>query len=406
LNINKIRLFISIHYLEIGGAEISLIGLLQAIDYSKYDVDLFVYSHRGELMQFIPKEVNLLPEIPEYAQIERPMKDALGDGYWRIVMRRLIAKRRFARYKKSKHPVDNGAVFGYVFDSVTPELPSLDYLGEYDLAISFLTPHSIVAEKVKAKKKAAWIHTDYSKIDVDAELELPVWSKFDHVVSISDQVTENFLGVFPSLKDKIVRIDNILSPKIVRERAEQIPPEVVNKEMPKEYGVANLLSVGRFCYAKNYDNVPDICRRMIESGVNVRWYLIGYGGDEPLIRSKIAEAGMEDRVIILGKKSNPYPFIKACDIYVQPSRYEGNSVTVREAQILCKPVVVTDYSTARNQVTDGFDGVIVPMENGEAAEGLACLINNPLLQTHISGNLCGNDYGNCSEALKLSVLLN
>ena len=401
----RIRLLIAIHYLEIGGAEISLIGLLQAIDYSKYDVDLFVYSHRGELMQFIPKEVNLLPEIPEYAQIERPTKDVLKDGYWRIVLRRLIAKRRFARYKKSKHPVDNGAVFGYVFDSVTTVLPSLEYLGEYDLAISFLTPHNIVADKVKAKKKAAWIHTDYSKIDVDAELELPVWSKFDHVVSISDQVTENFIGVFPSLKDKIVRIDNILSPKFVRERAEHIPPEVVRKEMPKEDGVTNLLSVGRFCYAKNYDNVPDICRRIIESGVNVRWYLIGYGGDEPLIRSKIAEAGVENPVIILGKKSNPYPDIMACDIYVQPSRYEGNSVTVREAQILCKPVVVTDYSTARNQVKDEFDGVIVPIENEGCAKGIVSLINNPSLQKHIAGNLYGNEYGNCSEAEKLSVLL-
>ena len=399
------RIFIAIHYLEIGGAEISLIGLLQALDYSKYDVDLFVYSHRGELMQFIPKEVNLLPEIPEYSQIERPMKDALKDGYWRIVLRRLIAKRRFARYKKSKNPVDNGAVFGYVFDSVTPVLPSLEYLGEYDIAISFLTPHNIVADKVKANRKVAWIHTDYSKIDVDAELELPVWSKFDHVVSISDQVSENFLGVFPSLKDKIVRIDNILSPKFVRERAELIPPEVVRKEMPKENGVTNLLSVGRFCYAKNYDNVPDICRRIIESGVNVRWYLIGYGGDEPLIRSKIAEAGMENHVIILGKKSNPYPYIKACDIYVQPSRYEGNSVTVREAQILCKAVVVTDYSTARNQVKDEFNGVIVPIENEGCAEGIVSLINNPSLHKHIAGNLYGNDYGNCSEALKLSVLL-
>ncbi len=399
------RLFIAIHYLEIGGAEISLIGLLQSLDYSKYDVDLFVYSHRGELIKFIPKEVNLLPEIPEYAQIERPMKDALKDGYWRIVLKRLIAKRRFARYKKSTNPVDNGAVFGYVFDSVTPVLPSLEYLGEYDLAISFLTPHNIVADKVKAKKKAAWIHTDYSMIDVDAGLELPVWSKFDHVVSISDQVTENFLGVFPSLKDKIVRIDNILSPKFVRERAEQIPPEVVDKEMPKEDGVTNLLSVGRFCYAKNYDNVPDICRRIIESGVNVRWYLIGYGGDEPLIRSKITEAGMENHVIILGKKSNPYPYIKACDIYVQPSRYEGNSVTVREAQILCKPVVVTDYSTARNQISDGIDGVIVPVENEGSAEGIINVINSFWQIKAISETLAKFDYGNVSEAEKLSVLL-
>ena len=234
---------------------------------------------------------------------------------------------------------------------------------------------------------------------------MPVWSKFDHVVSISDQVTENFLGVFPSLKDKIVRIDNILSPAFVKERAKLISSEVVNKEMPKDNGVTNLLSIGRFTKQKNFDNVPDICRRIIESGANVRWYLIGYGGDEPLIRSKIAEAGMEDRVIILGKKSNPYPYIKACDIYVQPSRYEGNSVTVREAQILCKPVVVTDYSTARNQVKDGVDGIIVPMDNKTCGKGIVKVISSAEQIQVLSEMLTKSDYGNLSEAEKVALLL-
>lgn len=401
----KKRIFIAIHYMEIGGAEISLVGLLQAMDYSKYDVDLFIYSHRGELMEFIPKEVNLLPEIPEYAQIERPMKDALKDGFGRIVLRRLWAKRRFARYKNRKNPIDGGAVFGYVFDSVTPVLPSLEYLGEYDLAISFLAPHFIVADKVLAKKKAAWIHTDYSKIDVDAELELPVWSRFDYVVSISDLVTVNFLSVFPSLKDKIVRFDNILSPKFVRERSKQIPKEVIEKEIPRKEGRVNLLSVGRFCAAKNYDNVPDICRRIVESGIDVCWYLIGFGGDEPLIRKKIAEANMKDHVIILGKKSNPYPYMKACDIYVQPSRYEGNSVTVHEAQLLFKPVIVTDYPTARDQVRDGVDGVIVPLRNDGFSAGLLSFINNNQIRKHIIDYLLCHDYGNESECEKLNNLV-
>ena len=401
----KHRIFIAIHYLEIGGAEISLIGLLQALDYGKYDVDLFLYSHRGELMDYIPKEVNLLPEIPEYAQIERPMKAALKDGHWRIVLRRLWAKRRFARYRKAKKPVDNGAVFGYVFDSVTPVLPSLSHLGEYDLAISFLTPHNIVAEKVLAKKKAAWIHTDYSKIDVNTELELPVWSKFDYVVSISDQVTDIFLVVFPSLKDRIVRIDNILLPKFVRDRAEQIPQEFVEQEMPKKKGRVNLLSVGRFCHAKNYDNVPDICKRIVESGIDVCWYIIGFGGDEPLIREKIAESGMQDHVIILGKKSNPYPYIKACDIYIQPSRYEGNSVTVREAQILCKPVVVTDYPTARSQVVNGVDGIVVPMDNVYCASSILKMIGNEKKTSQIVNYLFVHNYGNESEVMKLQELI-
>ena len=398
------KLFIAIHYLELGGAEISLIGLLQSLDYSKYDVDLFVYSHRGELMEFIPKEVNLLPEIKEYAQIERPLKDVIRDCYWKISFARLKAKMLFRRYVRRNHPKDGSAVFQYVSFAVSPYLPSLEYLGEYDLAISFLTPHNIVLEKVKAKKKAAWIHTDYSRIDVNTDMELPVWSLFDHIVSISPEVTKAFVGRFPSLEPKIIQIENILSPEFVRERAELVSEEEVSREMKKEDGVTTLLSVGRFCEAKNYDNVPDICKRIIEAGCLVKWYLIGYGGDEPLIRSKIAEAGMEDDVIILGKKSNPYPYIKACDIYVQPSRYEGKSVTVREAQILCKPVVITDYATARSQVRDGVDGVIVPLDNEGCAKGIESLIRGFDLQRNLIDFEKNNDFGNERECNKIESL--
>lgn len=398
------KLFIAIHYLELGGAEISLIGLLQSLDYSKYDVDLFVYSHRGELMEFIPKEVNLLPEIPEYAQIERPLKDVIKDGYWRIALARLKAKWQFHRYVRRKHPEDGSAVLQYVFSAVSPCLPSLEYHGEYDLAISFLTPHNIVLEKVKAKKKAAWIHTDYSRIDVNTGMELPVWSAFNHIVSISPEVTKAFVGRFPSLEPKIIEIENILSPEFVRGRAGLVSEEEVSREMKKEDGVTTLLSVGRFCEAKNYDNVPDICRRIIEAGCPVRWYLIGYGGDEPLIRRKIAEAGMDNNVIILGKKSNPYPYIKACDIYVQPSRYEGKSVTVREAQILCKPVVITDYATARSQVRDGIDGVIVPMDNEGCAKGIMHIIRNLSYREKIEQYVCANNCGNKDEAQKINIL--
>jgi len=167
-----------------------------------------------------------------------------------------------------------------------------------------------------------------------------------------------------------------------------------------------LLSIGRYCTAKNYDNVPDIVRRVQAHGIrDLRWYIIGYGDDEQLIRQKIAEAGMEDHVILLGKKENPYPYIKICDIYVQPSRYEGKSVTVREAQILHKPVVVTAYPTAKSQINDGVDGVIVPLDNEGCARGLADFIRNTDLQNKIVENLHRGDYANASEVEKIYDLL-
>lgn len=295
---NKHKVYINLHYLEIGGAESALIGILQSFDYSKYNVDLFLHSHRGELMSFIPKEVNLLPEIPAYAAIEKPMKEVLFDcirfrtksdrrrvncieyrdksvkisdgdkGYTlkerismlRVIYGRIKAKWNFRKYVRNNHPKDNNAIYGYVGKYVTPYLPSLKHLGEYDLAISFLTPHNIVLEKVQAKKKLAWIYTDYSRIDVNANLEFPVWDGYDKIVSISPDVTKTFVQAFPSLAPKVIEIENIISPSFVRERATLIPEEEVNREITKENQTINILSVGRFCEAKNYDNVPDICQ--------------------------------------------------------------------------------------------------------------------------------------------------
>ena len=397
----KKRLFISMHYMELGGAEISLIGLLQALDYSRYDVDLFVYRHQGELMQFIPKKVNLLPEITAYACIESPMKEALLKGQCGVAWGRLKAKWRAKRYQPKDASLPQNAIFQYIAQEVESYLPSLEQYGNYDLAISFLQPHNYVLSKVRAKKRACWIHTDYTKVEFDTESELPVWSAYNYVVSISPDVTRTFLQAFPSLESKIVEIENILSSDFVRKRADE---KDVTHEMPNREGRVNILSVGRFTDAKNYDNVPDICQRVRKQGIDISWYIIGFG-DETLIRQIIKEAGMEDYVVILGKRTNPYPYMKACDIYAQPSRYEGNSVTVREAQMLGKPVVITNYATAKSQIQDGVDGVIVPLDNEGCAKGIADFIRNIPLQNEIISYLHGHDYGNVDEVEKVYQMI-
>ncbi len=400
----KPRIFIAIHYMEIGGAETALVGLLNALDPARVDVDLFLYDHRGEMMQFIPEWVNLLPQIPKYSVLERPIVELVKRGFWGIAAARLWAKWLSQKaYKRSGSTLENNGGLDKMSKCTTPLLPKINQSVTYDLAISFLTPHRIVAEKVKAKKKIAWIHTDYTRVWVDAEEELKVWQKYDYVASISGDVTNTFLQVFPSLAPKIVEIENILSPAFVRKRAEV---EDTDKEF-RQTDKISLLSIGRYSEQKNYDNVPDICKRLInKTKLNIKWYIIGYGGDEALIRQKIKEAGMEEHVILLGKRSNPYPYIKACDIYVQPSRYEGKSVTVREAQMLCKPVVVTNYPTAPSQIRSGIDGVIVPMDNEDCAHGLAEVICNKPLQERIIAHLKTHDYGNESEVEKIYTLIN
>lgn len=400
----KKRIFINIHYLEIGGAERALLGLLSSLNPDKVDIDLFVNQHTGEFMPLIPEWVNLLPEISEYTCIERPITTIVKEGHVGIALRRIWAKHKHKQYLNTltvEQRQHDASVFQYVADAVEGALPSLAHLGEYDLAISFLQPHNIVLNKVKAKKKICWIHTDYSTIHINHDLELPVWNAFDYVVSISNDCIRAFVQTFPELKDKIVLIENILSPLFVRQQADLYE---VKAEMPDEPDVVKILTIGRFSPPKKIEGIPHICAEMERLGADFRWYVIGYGPDRE-IQEALDKYGMRHRMKLLGKKSNPYPYIKACDIYAQPSIYEGKSVTVREAQILCKPVVITDYPTAKSQITHGMDGVIVPLDEVQTAMGIVDFINNGELRNKIVSHLHTHDFGNEIEVEKIYSLI-
>lgn len=391
----KKRLFISMQYMEIGGVERSLLGLLDSIDYSRFDVDLFIYRHSGELMQFIPSEVNLLPEIPAYTTLTRPITQIVAEGYWRIALGRLQAKYQARQFGKRDNDGENYSIYQYVADTTTPYLPSIND-AVYDLAISFITPHNIVKDKVNAKRKVAWIHTDYTNISIDVVRELKSWGAYDYIAAISEDAKRAFISRFPSLSEKVIVIENILSVNFVREQALLEQPELDAK--------IKLLTVGRFCYPKALDQAVRICAKLVKNGLPVKWYAIGYG-DEETIRNAIEEYEMHDHFIILGKKINPYPYIAACDIYIQPSRYEGKAVTVREAQILGKPVVITAFNTSASQLVNGFDGLIVPMDIDGAACGIQSLIENKSLQEEFRKNMKITDYGNSKEVELIYNLL-
>ena len=373
---------------------------MDALDPERWDIDLFLLRHQGELIADIPEYVNLLPEVPAYTVLARPMKDTLREGHVLLTAARLTGRIAAGRYAKKHGHTESGVALEYSHKFTCPLMPRIQPGTEYDLAISFLTPHYFVAKKVQAKQKIAWIHTDYSRVQVNIQSETAMWSAYDHIASISDAVTESFLKLFPGLKNKVVLIENILPARYVKKQAETFLAE---PEMPAD-GI-RLLSIGRFCYQKNFENVPDICSRLIQSGLDVYWYIIGFGPDEQLIRKKIAEAGMEDRVILLGKKENPYPYIKACDLYVQPSRYEGKAVTVREAQMLGKPVVITRYATSASQLEEGADGVVVPMDNEGCAAGIADLLRDPEKMARLSACCRQRDYTNAEEIEKLYALM-
>ena len=387
--------------MELGGVERALLGLLENFDTESYDVDLFLMRHTGELLDQIPANIHLLPEIKEYASLAVPMMGVLRRGQISVAFGRMYAKMKARkRVKQLGIQGDNAVELEYSHKYTAWSMPTISEK-QYDLVISFLTPHYFAALKTTAKKKIAWIHTDYSTVQIDVESELPMWSKFDWIASISNDVTSSFLKTFPSLKDKIILVENIMPTEHIRSLSAL---DSVEQAMPRKDDI-KLLSIGRFCTAKNFDSVPEICKLILDHGLNVTWYLIGYGGDEMLIRQKIQEYSMENHVIVLGKKSNPYPYIKACDIYIQPSRYEGKCVAVREAQMLGKPVIITNYATSASQLEDGVDGVIVPLDNEGCAQGIAGVLRNPQLKDQLRETCKQRDYSNSQEVEKIYRLM-
>lgn len=394
------KILIVSHAMEIGGAERALLGLLESIDTQLYQVDLFLLRHEGELLKLIPNNINLLPEIPEYTVLERPMKQTLGEGHFLLTASRLYGKLKAERFAKKNNLNVSAIAIEYSHKYTKKFMPKIQKNTRYDLAISFLTPHYFVAEKVNANKKVAWIHTDYDFIDVDINSELSMWNKFDKIAAVSESVEQSFVKKFPSLKDKVFVFENIMSTKLIVTQSKDNPKLSFSPEN------INLLSVGRFCHAKNFDNVPDICKIIRNNGLNVKWYLIGYGGDENLICKKIQEENMQNYVIMLGKQENPYPYINMCDVYIQPSRYEGKCVAVREAQMLGKPVIITNYTTSSSQLNNGVDGIIVPMDNRSCGEEIAKILNNKELLEKIKRNCAKNDYSGFEEAKKISYIMN
>lgn len=389
----KKRILITQCSMYLGGAERALLSMLESFDYEHYDVDLFLYKHEGELMEYLPKEVKLLPEIPAYRALNSGIKEI-------VCTHTLIAATKIAAACAARMNRGAGNIYDEIDRWAAPVLPSINPGTTYDACISYLANHRIERRHVSAKQYIAWIHTDYAYLTRNAERDIAGWALFDHIISISPAVHSGFAQVFPSLGDRLTLVENGVTRSLLERQANE---QDVSEEMK---GEIKLLSVGRFCHAKNFDGAVAILAELRKLRHDVHWYIIGYGSDEHQIREAIARYGMESYFHILGKRSNPYPYMKACDLYVQPSRYEGKCVSVLEAQALGKPVAITPYPTASGQMENGVDGIILPSSQPqEAARALNELLNNPTLMKRLTDNCAMRDYSCKPQLPHLYALL-
>ncbi|WP_391557563.1 glycosyltransferase [Robertmurraya sp.] len=378
--------------MEVGGVERSLISMMENFDYKTYSVDLMLYRQQGDFLSLLPSQVNLLKEIGEYTTFRKSIKEIFKEGQTLIGISRILAKVNSDLKGKMARIEEPGYIqMQLMWKYALPFLP--EFQKEYDVAISYLWPHYFVAYKVRAKKKIAWIHTDYSMIDTDIKLDLELWSNFDHIMAVSEACKESFLHKYPSLRKRVFVMENIVSPEFIQRMAN----EEINHYFFKDPRF-KIVTVARLSHAKGIDNAVRALKVLRDNGYkNIAWYVVGYGGDEEEIKSLIREANLEDCFILLGKQLNPYPFMKFADLYVQPSRYEGKAVTVSEAQILGKPVLITNYSTAKSQLVDRKTGIIVDLSIDGIVEGIKEMYSSENVRNTIKTNNLELDFQNNKE---------
>lgn len=402
----KKNIIISTQLIEIGGVEKSLLGLLDSIDYERYSVDVFIFNHDGALINLVNKNARLLPEIPQYAALFRPMSFLVRSGNWRVAAIKTLATIK-ARWKSRFFPDESGKTSNlyhtYLIDYASRMLPQISP-DTYDVCMSFLHPNFVEYRNIKAAKYWAWIHTDYSNLVIDPASESKMWSPFDEIIAVSEECRNAFISVLPGFQNRVKVIENIISyPYVRKELHDRTDPDF---GIYSTFEGFRILTIGRFSYAKNMEMIPEVVREMLQQGCKeFKWYIIGFGGDEYLVKDLVARYGLENHIVLLGKKKNPYIYLEICDVYIQPSRFEGKSVSVREAQLLQRPVIITDYPTAASQVQHGYDGLIVPLDAVVLAKETTRLLQHKPLRMQLSDNCDPFRYTNAGEIEKLYRLI-
>jgi glycosyltransferase involved in cell wall biosynthesis len=391
----KKNLLFVIPSLSAGGGEKSLVNLLTQIDYDSYNVDLFLFNHDGLFMGFLPKQVKVLP-IPEmYKSFTLPLfksiKKLFRHGEIHLIYNRLL-------YTYKNRTIKNvSAKEQYTWRYLQKSLEKLEK--RYDASIGFLEKTStyFCIDKVNAIKKIGWIHTDYDKLGMNPKFDLPYFKQLTKIVTVSEECANIFINRFPDQKNKVEVVYNIVSPKMIYKMAEQEQRNVYIKEQEETI----ILTIGRLHIHKGLELAIETCKELLKRGYKIKWYVIGEGEEREKLTNLIKENELDDKFFLLGLKANPYPYIKQSDIYVQPSRFEGKSIAIDEAKILKKPIVVTNYSTAKDQIEDGRYGLIVEMNSKAITSGIARLIDDLNFKDQIIQNLSKLELGTEKEIEKL-----
>lgn len=382
--------------LQCGGAEKALVNLLQEFDYSKYEVDLLLFKQEGMFLPLVPKEVNLLNFKSKLRLFDGPISLTIKDFFKSFNLQLLILRILAGFVYKKNIPAaqKEQRVWKYI-KHILPKQTK-----QYDVAIGFLekTPNYYCIDKVNADIKIGFVNNDYNMLQMDPNIDLYYFEKFNFIATVSEQCAKILSEIFPNQATKVKIIENIVTKKTISELAEE------KIEIDKDK--ITFVSVGRLFPQKGYDIAIQVANELKNKGLKFKWYILGEGVERQSLEKEIKKYELEDFFILKGLIENPYPYIKAADIFIMTSRFEGKSLAITEAMLLNKVILVTDFETAKDQIVNNRNGIITSFEISQIVNSIIELLKNESLQRELKNNLILDSKDNSDEVEKLYSIIN
>ncbi len=378
----KKKLLIVAHHMTIGGVQKSLISATKAFDYDKYDITLYLRKNRTDLLGFIDKRIKVIVNTDPNKYYRKPYALAL--------QAKAFAAKMLGNKEKAKEI--NGILEERIrFDMMEYERKTYFADAHYDIAVAYVQGYvaQFVAECVDADKKVLFFHTSTNDTPEIHNAVIPLYSRVAALHNDQKALIEEW---YPDAKGKITIVENFTDKELIAAQSKEFSVSKTDKTV--------ICSCGRLSPVKGFDMAVNAARILKDNGIDFVWYFVGDGPERSKIEKLIAENSLEDSIIITGMQKNPYPYMNACDIYVQPSYEEAMPVTILEAHRLNKPVISTATVGGCKLVESGKNGIVCDISPEAIAESVINLIINKDLYDNIINILNSTDYSHEFEKYK------
>lgn len=384
--------------MNIGGTEKALLTMLNEMDSSKYDITLLMLEEFGGFLNEIPSYVKV-----KYVDGFKETKPFTKEPP-QLLAKELIKSKKYFKcintllaYGISK--ITNN--ISYYYKYVLRNIKKLDE--EYDLAVAYAGPMDLITyfvlNKIKAKKKAQWIHFDITKIGFNKNFAEKNYKRFDKVFVVSEEGKNKLINLIPSLKDKAEVFFNVISCKLIEDMSKK------EKSFDDDFDGKRILTVGRLSNEKGQDLTIPVLARLKDEGYKVKWYCIGDGPEKSNYIKNIKDLNIINEYILLGSKLNPYTFMKDCDLYMQPSKHEGYCITLGEARCFDNPIVTTNFTGANEQINNETTGLVCDISEDGIYNSIKRLLDDEELYITIKNNLSNEVVDSTGEIAKLDKLI-